>query len=71
MAIDFNINPLSDNLTKWSNTLKQFAGNLPTNCSNEFDHFVKLALKGLTQLFSEATLVLTKTRLSLIQLKDQ
>ena len=62
MAIDFNINPLSDNLTKWSNTLKQFVGNLPTNCLNGFDHFVKLALKGLTQLFSEATLVLTKTK---------
>ena len=22
-------------------------GNLPTNCLSEFDHFVKLALKGL------------------------
>ena len=27
-----NINPLSVNPTKWSNTLKQFVGNLPTNC---------------------------------------
>ena len=25
-------NPLSTNFTKWSNTLKQFVGNLPTNC---------------------------------------
>ena len=40
-------NPLSANPTKWSNTLKQFAGNLPTNCLSVFDHFVKLALKGL------------------------
>ena len=40
-------NPLSANPTKWSNTLKQFAGNLPTNCLSVFDHFVKLALTGL------------------------
>ena len=26
------LNPLSANFTKWSNTLKQFVGNLPTNC---------------------------------------
>ena len=26
------INPLSANPTKWSNTLKQFVGNFPTNC---------------------------------------
>ena len=43
-------NPLSTNPTKWSNTLKQFAGNLPTNCFSVFDHFMKLALKGLIQL---------------------
>ena len=41
------LNPLRDNPTKWSNTLKQFVGNLPTNCLSVFDHFVKLALKGL------------------------
>ena len=27
-----NINPLGANPTKWSNTLKQFVGNLPMNC---------------------------------------
>ena len=43
----FNINPLNANATKWSNTLKQFVGKLPTNCLSVFDHFVKLALKGL------------------------
>ena len=42
-----NINPLSANPTKWSNTLKQFVGNLPTNCLGVFDHFVKLTLRGL------------------------
>ena len=41
------INPLSANPTKWSNTLKQFIGKLPTNCLSVFDHFVILALKGL------------------------
>ena len=40
-------NPLNANPTKWSNTLKQFVGNWPTNCLSVFDHFVKLALKGL------------------------
>ena len=42
-----NLNPLSANITKWSNTLKQFVGKLPTNCLSVFDHFVGLALKGL------------------------
>ena len=40
-------NPLSAKSTKWSNTLKQFVGKLPTNCLSVFDHFVGLALKGL------------------------
>ena len=35
------------NPTKWSNTLKQFVGKLPTNCLSVFGHFVGLALKGL------------------------
>ena len=43
------INPLSANPTKWSNTLKQFVGNLPTNCLSVFDHFMNLAFKGLTK----------------------
>ena len=42
-------NPLSASITKWSNTLKQFVGKLPTNCLSVFDHFVGLALKGLTK----------------------
>ena len=33
--------PLTANPTKWSNTLKQFVGNLPTNFLSEFDGFVK------------------------------
>ena len=39
------INTLSVNPTKWSNTLKEFVGKLPTNCLSVFDHFVGLALK--------------------------
>ena len=42
-----HLNPLSANPTKWSNTLKQFVGKLPTNCLSVFDYFVELALKGL------------------------
>ena len=43
------LNPLSANLTKWPNTLKQFVGKLPTNFLSVFGHFVNLALKGLNQ----------------------
>ena len=42
-----DVNPLSANPTKWSNTLKQFVGNLPMNYLSVFDHFVGLALKVL------------------------
>ena len=45
-----NLNPLCANLTKGSNTLKQFVGNLATNCLSKFDHFVKLALERLKQI---------------------
>ena len=41
------VNPLSANPTKWS---KQFVGNLAANCLSVFDHFMKLALKGLRPL---------------------
>ena len=40
-------NPLGANPTKWSNRLKKFVGKLPTNCLSVFDHFMRLALKGL------------------------
>ena len=39
--------PLNASPTKWSNTFKQFAGKLPTNCLSVSDHFVGLALKGI------------------------
>ena len=41
------LNTLSANFTKWSDTLKQFLANLPTNCLSVFNHFVELALKEL------------------------
>ena len=34
---------------KWSNTLRQFAGNLSTTCLSVFHYFLGLALKGLTK----------------------
>ena len=46
------LNPLGANPTKWSNTLKQIVSKLPTNCLSVFDHFVKLALKELKDLYS-------------------
>ena len=33
---------------KWSNTLQQIVGDLPTICLSVFDHFMNLALKGLS-----------------------
>ena len=43
-------NPLTTNITKLSNTLKQFVGKLTTNYLNVFDHFVRLALQVLRRL---------------------
>ena len=41
------INPLSADITQWSNTLIQFVVKVPMNCLSVFDHFVIVALKGL------------------------
>ena len=38
------LNPLSANTAKWSNTLKQYVGNLSTNRLSVFDHFMWLVL---------------------------
>ena len=43
-------NPLSAKFIKWSNTLKQIVGKLPTICLSVFDHFSGLAFKGLNYL---------------------
>ena len=48
---ELRINPFSTNFTKWSNTLNQFLGNLPTNCLSVFHHFVGLVLKGWIRIF--------------------
>ena len=57
-------NPLSTNFTNWSNTLKQFVGNLPTTCLSVLDHFVKLALKRISL---PATLILVLIKIVLAQ----
>ena len=44
------VNPLSDNPKIWSNTLKQFVGNLPTNYLSVFDHLVRQTPKGIKTL---------------------
>ena len=41
------LNSLSANIKKWSNTLKQFVGNLRANCLSVLDHFMGLTLKKL------------------------
>ena len=38
--------PLNLNPTKWSDSLKQFFGNLATNCVSVFHHFVNRRLNG-------------------------
>ena len=58
LSIGKRFNPLSANPTKWSNTLKQFVGNLPTNCLSVLDHFVILADKGLSSVDFIALLAL-------------
>ena len=41
------LKPLSANPTKWSNRLYTIRRQKSTNCLSVFDHFVRLALKGL------------------------
>ena len=53
--VSSTINPLSANFTKWSNTLKQFVGKLRMNSLSVFDHFVGLALKGLSSQLEGST----------------
>ena len=62
----FNISPFSANFTKWSNTLKQFVGNLPTDCVSVFDRFVGLVLKGLM-----APIDITNDQRLNLQIKDE
>ena len=55
-------NPLSASISKWSNTLKQFVGKLPTNCLSVFVHFVGLVLKGLNIKSSKGKFILKMFR---------
>ena len=47
VVIHKSFDPLSANLTKSSNTFKQFVCKLPTNCLSVFAHLVGLTLKRL------------------------
>ena len=58
------VNPLNANPEKWSNTLKQIVGNLPTICLSVFDHFMNLALKGLIYLIIIICLITPVTLIS-------
>ena len=75
-------NSLSANRTKWSNTLKQFFGNLSTDCLSMLDHFLGLTLNrsspfetSLMELFhknSYGSLLLTSfTKSSLIHAQQR
>ena len=61
-------NPLRANPRNWSNTLKQFVGNLPMNCISVFDHFLGLALKGLMEVYSIPHAIFETTRSRFIQI---
>ena len=62
-AFVFRVNALSAKITKWSDTLKQFVGKLPTNCLSVFDNFVGLALK---ELMTANTKIFCRCRIFLI-----
>ena len=61
------LNPLNANPKKWLNTLKQIVGNLPTICLSVFDHFMNLALKGLTYDLVQIFITFNKTDVSLFK----
>ena len=54
------INPLSANPEKWSNTLKQIVGNLPTICLSMFDQFMNLALKGSRRVIIKMKMIMIR-----------
>ena len=43
-----SLKPLNAKFIKWSNTLKQIVSKLQTICLVVFDHYSRLALKGLS-----------------------
>ena len=53
-------NSLRANPTKWSNTLKQFVGKMPTNCLSLSEHFVGLELKELKFVTNEINFSFSK-----------
>ena len=63
-------NPLNADFAKGSNTLKQFIGNLPTNCLGVFDHFVGLTLKELKNNKALTKISFTLVRVFFMQLYE-
>ena len=61
--------PLSAKFIKWSNTLKQIVGKLPTICLSVFDHFSGLAFKGLIALGQKIGLILGPLLLTYLSVK--
>ena len=61
--------PFSANPTKWSNTLKQFVGKLPTNCLSAFDQFVLLAVKVLNLIINSIRNVFACLKMFIMQLR--
>ena len=53
VPVKMRLNPLRGNPTNWSNTLKQFAGFCQQIVLSVFNHFVGLALKGLTSFIGQ------------------
>ena len=77
-SLQIVLNTSGANPTKWPNTLKQFVGKLPSNCLSVFDHFVKLALKGLilsdnslqSKLYTNRKLISTNKKYQRIHYKQ-
>ena len=61
-TLNTSFRPLSANPTKWSNKLKQFAGCQPANCLRVFDHFMRLALKGLSGSFKRTLMKIVREK---------
>ena len=51
-----NISSLSTNFTNWSNTFKQFVGNLPTNCLTVFGPWCFQGRLAFLDIFSNSVI---------------
>ena len=51
LLMNMLINSFSASPTKWSNTFKQFVGNLPMNCLSVFDHHFVIGTQKVNEPF--------------------